>query len=564
MKKIIIILLLFLSLVITVRAEEIKSFDSEININKDGTINVKETINYDFGDIERHGIFRNIPFVKTNQDGKRYRLDFSDFVVTDENNYGYRFSKSTTGDNIQLKIGDPDRTISGVHTYAISYIVSGALTYFSDHDELYWNITGNQWDVPIMESTTTVLLPKELLESEVKAACYTGIYKNTESSCNYYYDRDKYVVNSTRELNPNEGLTVVIGFPIDLVAHLEPKEIVNFWDTLFGRLVAWLLGFLALIWYVFLPFFIVYRWWTKGRDPSASSGQVQAWFDPPKSTDGKRFLTPGEVGTLGDETVDLKDLSATIVDLARRGYIKISEKKKNDYYLEYLDGPHTTASVVLAKKRNLLEFEKLLLDKFFELKKEIRLKDEQLYEEVEEIKKSLYEQTVTDGLFPKNPQSVRTKYYVLAGIALFTGNFSLAITAFIFGRVMPRKTVDGVNAFNVSKSLKNFLSSQERQLTFQADKQMMFEKLLPYAIAFGVEKIWAKRFQDLGIRQPDWYKGYNTGTFNSYLFMNSLNSSMKSFRASATPTKSSSGFSSGFSGGGFSGGGGGGGGGGSW
>jgi len=92
---------------------------------------------------------------------------------------------------------------------------------------------------------------------------------------------------------------------------------------------------------------------------------------------------------------------------------------------------------------------------------------------------------------------------------------------------------------------------------------MMFEKLLPYAIAFGVEKVWAKRFQDLNIGQPDWYQGASPGILNSYVFVNSLNSSMKSFKMATTPTRSSSGFSSGF-GGGFSGGGGGGGGGGSW
>jgi len=136
--------------------------------------------------------------------------------------------------------------------------------------------------------------------------------------------------------------------------------------------------------------------------------------------------------------------------------------------------------------------------------------------------------------------------------------------AFLFGRVMPRKTVFGAEAKNVAFSLKNFLTSQKRQLEFQADKQMMFERLLPFAVAFGVEKIWAKRFETLNITQPSWYHSYSSNNFNSYLLVNSLNSSFRSINTAATPTRSSSGFSSGFSGGGFSGGGGGGGGGGSW
>jgi uncharacterized membrane protein len=100
-------------------------------------------------------------------------------------------------------------------------------------------------------------------------------------------------------------------------------------------------------------------------------------------------------------------------------------------------------------------------------------------------------------------------------------------------------------------------------LEFQADKQLMFERLLPFAIVFGVEKIWAKRFESLNITQPTWYRSYSLTNFNSYLLVNSLNSSMRSLATAATPTRSSTGYSSGFSGG-FSGGGGGGGGGGSW
>ena len=260
------------------------------------------------------------------------------------------------------------------------------------------------------------------------------------------------------------------------------------------------------------------------------------------------------MGTLGDETVDMKDISATIVDLARRGYLIIDEKKKGDFYL--------------IKKKDvddgLLTYEKTILTKFFDGEKEIRIKDQELSSEVAEVKNEMYEQVVTDKLFDKNPQTTQTGYYMVAGIALFTGNFFLAIVAFLFGRVMPRKTVFGVEAKNVAFSLKNFLSSQKRQLEFQADKQMMFERLLPFAVAFGVEKIWAKRFESLNITQPSWYHSYSGTNFSTYLLVNSLNSSFRSVATAATPTRSSSGFSSGMGGGGFSGGGGGGGGGGSW
>ena len=549
-----------------ITGEHIKSFNSDIIITKEGKINVREIIIYDFSSLSKHGIYREIPFIKTNEDGKKFELKFDNFSVVDDNGKPYNFVKSLIDEKlIRLKIGDANRLITGLHTYIISYKVSGALTYYSDHDELYWNITGNEWTVPIAKATASINLPENIESSNVKLACYAGFKGDDLTLCDKNYNLGQAKVSTQENLSLGQGLTIVVGIPKNIVAVLEPKEFVSFWDSFIGKLVGLAIGLLALLWYVFLPIYIIYRWIKYGRDPSASSGQVPgvvtAWFDPPKTQNGERLLTPGEVGTLGDETVDMKDISATIVDLARRGYLIIEEKKKGEFYLVR----HSPLKKDGGGSNNLLPFEKKLLDGIFSSGDDIvKIKDKDLAETVTDVKNKLYEQVVEDKLFDKNPEKTRTGYYVLAGVALFTGNFFLAIIAFIFGRVMPRKTMFGVDAKNISFSLKNFLTSQQRQLEFQADKQMMFEKLLPFAVAFGVERIWAKRFQNLSIVQPTWYRGYSSTNFNSYLFINSLNSSMKSFATAATPTRSSSGFSSGFSGGGFSGGGGGGGGGGSW
>jgi len=537
--------------------EHIKVFESNIDINEDGSINVKETIVYDFNRITRHGIYRDIPYIRTNQDGQKYKLDFDNFQVIDEYDNDYIFKKLSSGEKINLKIGDPNHTITGVHTYIISYQVKGALTYFSDHDELYWNITGSDWQVPIALYTAAVSWPQKLQEDEIKATCYTGVFGSTQSDCNQSYSEGKILVTSSGNLAAGEGATLVVSFPKGIATVLEPEKYVPFWQTWAGKLVGLALGLLAVMWYIGAPIYIIYRWFKYGRDPKPIIGVATAWYDPPKIPGGKRFLTPGEVGTLGDETVDMKDISSTIVDLARRGYLIIDERKKGDFWL-------IRSSFPKKGDGGLLQYERKLIDGFFGSKKEIRLKDQHLFNEVQDVTSSLYEDVVKIGLFPKNPQTIRTIYYVIAGVALFTGNFMLALISFIFGRVMPRKTQEGAETFAVAKSLKNFLTSQQRQLEFQASKQMMFERLLPYAVAFGVERVWAKRFKDIDLKAPDWYRGYSSNTFNSYIFVNSLNSSMKSFQVAATPTRSSSGFSSGFGGGGFSGGGGGGGGGGSW
>jgi uncharacterized membrane protein len=246
-------------------------------------------------------------------------------------------------------------------------------------------------------------------------------------------------------------------------------------------------------------------------------------------------LAPGEVGALADERVQTRDIQATIVDLARRGYFKIEERSKKDFYFTKQEPP---------KKDTLQDFESTLLAGLFESGDELHLKDATLYQTIAKVRGMMYEELVKDGF------------------SFITGNIPLLLSSLIFGQGMPRKTLKGAEAAAQAKSLRNFLASQTRQLEFQAKYQYWFEKLLPYAVAFGVEKVWARRFEGIELKPPQWYSGYSGGHFTAASFTNSLDSSMTSFATASTPPSSSgSGFSSG---GGSSGGGGGGGGGGSW
>lgn len=541
-----------------VKAEKINDFQTDIKINKSGTVSVIEKIVYDFESLYRHGIFRYIPVVWKNSEGKRFKLEHKIIGITDENGAAYNYSTSNTGENIKFQIGDANKKITGIHTYMIKYEVGGAITYFSDHDELYRNITGNDWQVPIEKASVQISLPEAITIENIRTTCYTGSPSSTlTSNCQVEKNPEKTIF-STSSLSVGQGMTVVFGFPKNIVAVLEPKQLTYFSETFIGKIVMKILSFLfisaVLFWYFLYPIWIIIKWFKFGRDPKPITDEVSAWYDPPKTKSG-RFLTPIEVGALVDESVDMRDISSMIVDLARRGYFVIEEKKKGDFYFNKKKD--------FSKDKGLIDFEKKLLENLFSNNDNIRLKDRELVTTVEEIKKMVYEDLVKEGYFPKNPQSTKTFYYVIGGLALFTGNFFLAAVAFIFGRVMPVKTQLGSDSAMVGKSLKNFLSSQERQLEFQAKNQVMFERLLPFAIAFGVERIWANRFKDMAMKSPSWYQGYDNRIFTSYLLVNSLNSSFLTFKSVATPTRSSSGFSSGFSGG-FSGGGSGGGGGGSW
>lgn len=533
--------------------ERIRNFDTKIEIKKTGVINVREEISYDFGSNYRHGIYRDIPQIVYRENNKKYVLKYSGISVTDKNGESYSYSILYPQNHLRLKIGDPDKTITGEHSYVVSYSVSGALTYFNDHTELYWNSTGDQWDVPIDSAQTTVALPKNISGTELKLACYTGSLGSSESACTASSEDNVETFNSQRPLLAKEGMSVVVGFPNGIVATLLAEKFVPFSESWIGKFVIGLIVFLAVLWYLVYPFWIVIKWFRYGRDPKSVTGETRAWYDPPTTNSGRK-LTPIETGSLLDEKVDNRDVSAMIVDLARRGYMKIEERGKKDFYLHREDKS--------GKSDLLMSFEKSLLDGVFTSGvKEVRVKDAKLYTTIESIKGEVYKQMVNDGFFAKDPSKTRVFYGVMAVLGFMTFNIQLALVAIIFGLHMARKTELGAGAAAVGRSLKNFLVSQERQLTYQASKQMMFEKLLPFAVAYGVEKIWADRFKDLNLKQPDWYSSSHIGAFHSAAFVSSLDSSLKSVSVASQPPRSSSG--SGFSGG-FSGGGGGGGGGGSW
>ena len=447
LSTIIFVLFFLLSPKIT-HAEQINDFNAKIQVNKNGSIIVEEKIVYNFGDLQKHGIFRDIPVIKTNKEGKKFKLETNVIGVRDANNEPYDFTTNRQKNTIQIKIGSASKYVTGIVTYIISYDISGALTYYSDHDELYWNITGNGWQVPILKATAEVVLPEQITASDIKSICFTGSVGSTDQNCNSTNQTNTVLVNSNLPLSATQGLTAVVSFPKNIVAVVEPKEYVDFFDTFLGKLLIFVFGILLLFWYVLYPIWLPIKWYLYGRDPKVETGVVRAWYDPPQTKD-KRLFTPGETGTVVDESVDLRDILATVVDLARRGFIRIEEKKKGDFYLiklkkfvtdnslprnqkapsvnpemngELPRSDHQNAPSASSGLRGLQEYEKKLLQGIFESEIEVRLKDQELYETVEDVKKTLYQSLITNGSFPDDPQKKRTFYNVVAGFALFTGN----------------------------------------------------------------------------------------------------------------------------------------------
>jgi len=532
------------------------SFNSDIEIQKEGTLLIEEKIDVDFGSEQKHGLVREITYKITNEDGDRLKFGIEILDISDGQGNKYNFSSAKINDYIELKIGDPDKLITGQKTYVIKYRVSGGITYFTDHDELYWNLSGNYWNYPIESFTSRIELPEGTNEENIKYICYEGNDTSEEQTCDVMYENGFIYASSSRLLVPGEGITAGVSFPKGLVAVLEPEK-----DdmSLISKIFLGLLVLLASLWYLVLPLKIFINSLKEKKFIRQNEKIVAAWFESPQYDNGDAF-TPAETGFILDKKIDHQELTATIIHLAQRGYLKIREDSKNDFSFikaKSIDSPE------------LRDFEKKVLEAIFEKGDEVRdtdlKKSTTLFNKISDFNKKVEDSLMKEKMFEQKPSSIDIKNMIFTGIGFTTFNFLLGFTALLFGKGSAKRTLNGVQKYSEAKSLLNFIKSQDEQLNFQANNQMFFEKLLPYAAAFGVEKIWAERFKDLSMAKPDWYEGnsFTNAAFVSGMTRNIGGSVRSATASSMSSTRSSSGFSSGFSGG-HSGGGGGGGGGGGW
>lgn len=536
--------------------ELISNYNVNVNVLSTGVIHVDETIDYFFSE-PKHGIYRNIPRVKKNDKGTKYIFDIKNIQVVGDSNTPVQYSVSYSTDSLTLKIGDPQMTITGKHKYKISYDVSGALTYFDDHDELYWNLIGTDWQVSILNAAASVTFEPYMESRDLKVVCYTGSVGSKDQNCETLITKTPGVfIQSSYPLAPTQGLTGVISFPKGKVAVLEPRR------DWFGELLALILLLIQLLWYVGLPFFVFYLYLKEKSNLSRKQKIVAAWFSPPKDPMGNLY-TPALTGYIYDKKIDNKFITATIIHLAQRGFIKIKVESKDNITF------YRTEKALNFQSPDITKYEKDVLEGLFDDgdKTEAALKklkkDKTLAKNVSDFKSNIQKAIKPDKLFKWDPLNYAGLFIALGiGSIFMTWNFPLAIVCILFGAKSAPRTDLGIEKYSEAASLKNFLVSQNDQLDFQAENQMYFEKLLPYATVFGVEDIWIKRFGNLDIKVPDWYDG----DISTFYALNSINHSIAGAVSSSVTynnAKSSSGFSSGFSGG-SSGGGGGGGGGGSW
>ncbi len=193
----------------------IDKFHSDITIHEDSSFIVKETIDVKFHS-PRHGIYREIPFKYRDDLGKTIETPLKVLSVTDGSGKSWKYKVDRMGHVINVRIGDANKFVGGNQTYVITYQVENAILFLDDHEELYWNVTGNEWKVPIREASAGVTLSVKGKSKDLWAAGYVGRYGSKEE-CGYETYDNSGNFFAKRNLLVGEGLTVVFGWEKGLV-----------------------------------------------------------------------------------------------------------------------------------------------------------------------------------------------------------------------------------------------------------------------------------------------------------------------------------------------------------
>jgi uncharacterized membrane protein YgcG len=623
------------------QAEEvIRDYHADITVLPDATIEVTETITVKAeGDQIKRGIFRDFPLYAQDARGFRQKVDFELISVERDGRPENYHTENITG-GIRIYTGSADVFLrSGEYTYTITYSTGRQIRYFGDHDELYWNVTGNGWLFPIDRAGATVTLPKGAIPT--KTTFYTGPSGSKAQNAREVPGSNGLEFQTTQLLGPNEGLTIVLAFDKGLVA--APSSEDTTWWFIRDNLNT-IIGFGGLV-VIFL--YYLRSWVTVGRDPPR--GVMVPRWDPPEG------LSPALVNYIdnrGFSGAGWTAVSASALDLAVRGYVELEDLdrsitiRRTDKRVEgKLQSGEAALIAEIPAAGDTLVIDKANGKKVQSVGNRFRQAIEKehrnkyylsnagytalgiglsiavvaclftfgdLQEDVYALIFvptffSVFFGTFTIGLVNsfRRGRSLFSKIITVVALALIgfvalstmalmlismwmdlesTHQFPVLVAFggillvnllffFLMGAPTPlgRKLMDGI------EGLRTYLTLAEKDRMNMAGAPTMspshFEKLLPYAVALGVEKPWSQAFETwlataaagaaAAAYSPGWYHGSNYGHFGDRI--GGFSSSMASTIASTIPTPppSSSSSSSGFSGG-SSGGGGGGGGGGGW
>lgn len=500
--------------------EKIISFDSQITITKQNKAEITETIKYDLGSTPHHGIYRDIPI--DYHDGKdNYYITAKYIGTTDGKGNTVQAETSESGGNYRIRLGDSnDDSLTGVHNYIIKYELSPIITKKASKPFLNIDAIGTGWAVPIEKATTEIKTSDKSELSNV--TCFYGSQGSTTQCVDIIDGPLSMRRYSASNLTPYQGMTINANLPDGYVDHYliaNQQRPTDWWGIIAGSwwvilimggiLIAGTIGFL--------------RWW---RARARRKKQiVVAQYEPPTS------MNSAEIGLLEDDSADTVEVTATVIDLAVRGYLKITQKEKTG--LGGIFGGNEYVLTALKPAKDLSTIEATLYKAFFASGSEVKLNDLDKSDMASAVKS--FKKLVKSSLEDKG-------FYDKRGGILQKGNLTDA----------------GAKEWALVDGFKLYLNVVEKdRLAFtDAPKKTpeRFNKLLPYAVALGVEKQWAKQFEGIDVSPATrWYTGSNIAMFSAA----DLASDLSSGFSSAVSSNSSVSSGGGSAGGGFGGGGGG-------
>jgi hypothetical protein len=595
----------------SISAEGVISFDSDVTVNVDSTIMVRESITVlAKGEKIKDQVCREIPTIYSDRFGNPYNIHLEvGSVDRDDQQVDYHLERMSNG--LRVCMGSRGKVLSpGEHTYELIYVVNRELGFFTDFDELYWNVTGNGWKVPIQSTTATVHLPKGISQIAILLDGYTGKQGSVANNFTASADTDSNATFRTRwALEPGEGLTLVVRWPNGFVHPPTEAQLHQYYlDDRQSNLIG-LLGLGVILLYYVLVWFVAGR----GR----SKGDIRARSEPPHG------LSPAALRHVWRLAFDQKTMVVNLVDLAVKKQIAILEDAGGAYILGRIKTrrrAHIKVNERDPQPGEVTTDEKLVLEKVFAagdpvalkpanhaqvggaveaLHLHLRIKLEWIYFvatsryvvpgllislaavirsglviqgvqaatlipvasgvmlcslaliAVGGIALSTFQNALSD---PLHTPTIKKQSIILgsillvlviaeiAGLGLLVWATSdvvalllvvlIAINYFFHLRVRHQmlsshtimEQIEGLRLFLVT-------SSEERgEPGGEIETPGMFEKLLPYALALNVEKIWGEKFastltqmpREEGEYAPTWYSGPNWHPVTAAAFLTSL------------------------------------------
>ena len=487
----------------------------DITVLPDGDLDIVETQRY---------VFTEGTFTFAYRDLALQRVESIDDIWIEEGGQRYgpdRIRVEQRGNALRVTWYYPP-TQNASRTFALHYRVSGALRVYEGGDQLWWKAIFADRDFPVRRGRVTVHLPAAFTQGQLKVATY-GV------PAEYDIVDAQTVEFATGTVPAGQELEVRIQFPHGVVQATRPS-----WQDAFDRQRAYdenvrpavtlatvVLSLLVLIGGVLGVFLL---WYLRGRERPV--GLVAEYLTEPPAD-----LPPGLAGVLLDEKADMRDIVATLVDLARRGIIQIHEQAEGGLFGI---GAHRDFTFrLLQPEASLRPFEAEIVQGVFGASLERRLSDlrNRFHRALPRIKRRMYEEVVAAGLFPRSPESVRWQYGCLGGGIIATGVLAATVGVALlsqftsapfcpFGAVMavgaallaasaamPRRTQHGAEQAARWRAFRRYLEHIEKYADLSAAKNI-FDRYLPYAVAFGLDREWVRKFAEIDAPAPGWYVPY--------------------------------------------------------